>query len=74
MNFKKELKQVTITDEDRKNLSAEDLRILEAGLKELQERELPEATFANPEKFDATGMQKVGGKPVDWNPKKPPQK
>jgi hypothetical protein len=74
MNFKKEIKQVTITDEDRKNLSAEDLRILEAGIRELQEREFPGATFANPEKFDAKGMQKVDGKPINWNPKKPPKK
>jgi hypothetical protein len=74
MNFRKELKHFTITDEDRKNLSAEDLRILEAGLKELHEREFPEATFTNPEKFDAKGMQKVGGEPIDWNPKKPPKK
>jgi hypothetical protein len=74
MNYKKELEKVTITDDDRKNLSPESLKALEDALKDLKEREFEDVVFTNPEKFEMTGMQPVGGKPVDWNPKKPPQK
>jgi hypothetical protein len=74
MNFKKEMQNVTITDEDRKNLSPESLKALEAAIKELKEREFEDVAFTNPEKFEIKGMQPVGGKPVNWNPQKPPKK
>ena len=74
MNLKREMQHVTITDEDRKNLSPDALKALEDAIEDLREREFEDVVFTNPEKFEIVGMQPVGGKPIDWNPNKPPKK
>jgi hypothetical protein len=74
MNYKREMQNVTITDEDRKNLSPDSLKALEDAVDDLREREFEDVVFTNPEKFEIAGMQPVGGEPIDWNPNKPPKK
>ena len=78
-NFKEELKNVVITEEDRKKLSAEDLKFLERALEELRETDYPDVKLVNPDKFDAKGMKPVNQPgPVRWklidDPPKPPKK
>jgi hypothetical protein len=68
-DFKEELKNFVITDEDRKRLSPAEIARLEALVKELREKDSGSTTFSDPKKFDAKSMQPVGKGPVNW--KKP---
>ncbi|MGC4063442.1 MAG: hypothetical protein QM784_02065 [Polyangiaceae bacterium] len=71
-DFKHMLKNFSITDEDRANLTEDQIARIEAAVKELLAMQSPGVVYVNPDKFDAKGMVPVGqSTPVDWNPKKP---
>jgi len=66
-NFKEEVKGVVISEEARKNLTPEQLALLEKYLKILREHEFEDVKLVNPDKFDAKGMKPVDQKgPVRW--------
>jgi hypothetical protein len=65
-NFKTELKDAVISDEARKNLSAEQIAELERLLKELRENEVPTSDIKSA-KFDAKDMRpEASPGPVRW--------
>jgi hypothetical protein len=69
VTLKDDLKAFSITEEDRKRLTPEQIARLEALVNELRANEPPSVTLHNPDKFDAKDMHPVGKGPVNW--KKP---
>jgi hypothetical protein len=58
------------SEEDKRILTPDDLKVLEQAYRELNEEELEELSSPHPDKFDAKDMQPVDGPPVDLRRKK----
>lgn len=69
MSLKDDLAKFSITEEDRKHLTPQQIAELEALVRSLRENPPEEVKLHNPDKFDAKDMQPVGKGPVNW--KKP---
>ena len=72
---KEELRSIVIDENDRKNLTPEQLTALEEMLRELREEEIKTVRLTNADKFDAKDMVPAGQiEPVKWKLKDPTKK
>jgi hypothetical protein len=70
MKFKDRFGHLEPSEEAKRLLTPDDLKVLEQAYRELNEKELEDLSSPHPDKFDAKGMQPLDGPPVDLSRKK----